>query len=422
MLSDFLSSSLSTTDKKSFWTELEEKLKVVLQVDTAYPVLRGAGNGQFIHWSGSATPFGSEGDFVNKITKLGNRPIMRDELEASQRVDLSVEEKVWLNANRVALILPMVVRSQLIGFLGIGSKREQRDFEVADFEILQSLSSQIAVAGENIMLLEESVEKKRLEAELSIARKVQEGMLPQHIPPSPGLEIAARSRFCTEVAGDYYDVIVLNKFQTAMAIGDVSGKGAGAALLMSNVQASFRMAIGIESKSIRTANDASISHHKIGLSSLMSNINDLICESSQPEQFITFFAAVYDCRNEILTYVNAGHNPPLLISKDGDITELPIGGILLGAADGMMYDEGKLKVIEGDLIFLYTDGLSEATNVEGEMFGEERIKEFLAHNRNLSPELILQKLEEEVIGFTKNPQLSDDFTLLAARVVRHLQM
>jgi len=227
LLRDFLESSLTATDKTIFWSGLENRLKQILGVETIYPVLRSAGEGDFINWNGTHTPFASGGEFIGEIAKIGNRPILRDELEASQKVSLTDSERGWLYGNKIALILPMVARLKIIGFLGIGLKTQKEDFEVADFEILQSLASQVAVAGENIMLLEENVEKRRLESELSLARKVQEGMLPRDIPNTPGLIVAARSRFCTEVAGDYYDIIPLDGDRTALAIGDVSGQRRG---------------------------------------------------------------------------------------------------------------------------------------------------------------------------------------------------
>jgi len=423
MLSDFLGNSLTVTDKKVFWSELENRLKLVLRVDTIYPVLRAAGNGHFVDWNGAMTPFVSEGDFIGRIARLGNRPIMRDELEASQKASLTDLERGWLNSNRVALILPMVARLKLIGFLGIGFKTEQRDFEVADFEILQSLASQVAVAGENIMLLEESAEKRRLETELSIARKVQEGMLPHDMPNTPGLIIAAKSRFCTEVAGDYYDIIELGDNRTVLAIGDVSGKGAGAALLMSNVQASFRTAISMESRMI----DISLQNHGIAggssgsgelrLADIIENINELICRNSQPEQFITFFVCIYNRNSKSLIYVNAGHNPPLLVRKEGIIEELKEGGIILGAMPGMKYERGEVRLNRSDLLFLYTDGASEAENTDGEMYGEARLKDYLLENIETDPQGLLQNLEDKVVRFVGDPKLADDFTLLAARVI-----
>ncbi|MEW6014901.1 MAG: SpoIIE family protein phosphatase [Candidatus Zixiibacteriota bacterium] len=409
MLNDYLRQSLSTTDKDAFWKELENRFRIALKVDAVTPVLRSVDGGNFVHWNGDLTPFTVESRFITEISKLVGRPILRDELEAGRLTEFSPAEREWMDRNQVALVLPMVLRSELIGFLGIGLKSEKKDFEPADMEILKSLAYQTAVAAENITLLEESAEKKRLEAEMSIARRVQEGMLPQTIPVRPGLLIAARSRFCTEVAGDYYDVIEHDAARTVLAIGDVSGKGAGAALLMSNVQASLRTAVGV-------ATDYGDTGSNISLAEIVAKINRLIHRNSQPEQFITFFVALFDPQTKTLKYVNAGHNPPLVARRGQKCEELLSGGILLGAVPEMVYEEAVVNLYSGDILFMYTDGLSESTNAGDEMFGEERIKKFLCANIEQPPERLLQLLEEEVARFAGNKPLADDFTLLAAKV------
>ncbi len=414
MLNDFLSNSMATTDKKAFWNELENRLKTALKVDQVYPVLRAVNNGHFEHWTGAMTPFVKDSAFIKTISRVGGRPVMRDELEAGGRTSFREGERDWFSLHQVALVLPMVTHSELIGFLGIGLKSERRDFEPADIEILQSLGNQIAVATDNIILLEENAEKRRMEAELSIARKVQEGMLPHDIPDTPGLQIAALSRFCTEVAGDYYDVIEVGDGRTVLAIGDVSGKGAGAALLMSNVQASLRTSVGMETTEEAAENQLV---HKIDLARIVTNINRLIHRNSQPEQFITFFAAVYDPMEHTLTFTNAGHNPPLSVNRDGQVRELIDGGVLLGAVPDFPYQQGTIQLASGDTVFLYTDGLSESTRPDGQMFGEDRIRQFLARNVELPPQQLLAKLEEEVATFADGIHLADDFTLVVARVV-----
>jgi phosphoserine phosphatase RsbU/P len=228
------------------------------------------------------------------------------------------------------------------------------------------------------------------------------------------LEIAAMSKFCTEVDGDYYDVIDTGDGRTVLAIGDISGKGAAAALLMSNVQASLRTAIGIEAQ-IEVENKSS-PNRGIHLSGIVSNINKLIFRNSQPEQFITFFVALFDPPTMTLEYINAGHNPPLVVSRSGVVQELTEGGVLLGIMPGLPYKAGSVQLSVGDILFLYTDGLSEAARADEEMFGEERIKQFLAANTNLEPKDFLENIEKEVSLFIGEEALADDFTLLCARV------
>ena len=406
LLNDFLTQSAATSDKKSFWDGLTNRLNAALKVDMIFPVIKATGDGRFVLLNSTITPFEPKSPFISAISNVGSRPVMRDELEANSRAMFTESERGWLTQHNIALILPLVTHSELIGFLGIGSKAEKRDFEPKDFEILKSLSNQIAIAADNILLLEENVEKKRMEAELTIARQVQEKMLPRDIPNAAGLEIAAMSKFCTEVAGDYYDVINADNGRTILAIGDVSGKGAAAALLMSNVQASLRTAVGIESQS-----------GGIQLEGIVTNINQLIYSNSQPEQFITFFVALFDPSTRKLDYINAGHNPPLVVNKFGYATELTEGGILLGIMPGMSYKSASLQLEPDDILFLYTDGLSEAARADEEMFGEDRIKQFLASNVSLAPSAILENIERDVALYIGEESLTDDFTLLCVKVL-----
>lgn len=414
MLNDFLTQSLTSGDKMTFWDGLDHRLKAALKVDTIYPIIRASGDDHFVLWNSDSTPFDHNSAFITAITEMGGRPVMRDELEADTKTAITESENDWFIEHHVALILPLVTHSELIGFLCIGLKSERQDFEPIDFEILKSLSNQIAIAADNILLIEENVEKKRMEAELTIARKVQERMLPGDIPDTPGLEVYAMSKFCTEVAGDYYDVIDVGDGRTVLAIGDVSGKGAAAALLMSNVQASLRTAIGIESQMDIGKNSSP--NREIQLTGIVANINRLIFRNSQPEQFITFFVAIFDPKINELHYVNAGHNPPLAVSQSGLIKELTEGGLLLGVVPEMPYQQGSIQLGTGDIVFFYTDGLSESARADEEMFGEERIKQFLVANINLAPKLLLEKLEQEVSIFIGDQHLTDDFTLLAAKV------
>jgi sigma-B regulation protein RsbU (phosphoserine phosphatase) len=335
---------------------------------------------------------------------------MLDEELASDKLKLNPDERSWLSDRKIIMILPLQTRTRLVGFIGLGFKSEREDFNIEECGMLMSIASQVAVAAENLQLLEENIEKQRLEKELGMARRVQQGLLPGKIPDTPGLEIAARSKFCLEVAGDYYDVINIDDRRTVLAIGDVSGKGAAAALLMSNIQASFRIAVGIGS---RTSDPVT----GLNIADVVSRINDLIHRNTPPDQFITFFVGVYEPENRTFSYVNAGHNPPMLLRANGRLELMDKGGLLLGAMSDMPYEQGSLGLEKNDLIFLYTDGVSEAENAGDEMFGEERIKTILQENRNLPPTEILSKLEDEVQDFIGDVPLSDDFTTLVARAV-----
>ena len=406
MLRNFLNQASSYADKTAFWTDLENHLKEILGVADVYPVLYRREDNHFYPWeSNLPAPFDPDGAFVKELAQVKTCPLMLDEARHGNRLAISPDENTWLDNHKIALVLPLKARSNLVGFIGLGYKSEREDFNAEDCGILMSLASQVAVAGENIQLLEENIEKNRLEKELGMARRVQQGLLPGKLPSTPGLEIAAKSKFCLEVAGDYYDIINIDDHRTVVAIGDVSGKGAAAALMMSNIQASFRTAIGM-------GGDTSDNQ----IANIVGRINDLIHRNTPPDQFITFFVGFYDHADNSFAYVNAGHNPPLLVRADGQIVTLEKGGLLLGAMANMPYEQAAVSVSEGDLIFLYTDGVSEAENASDDMFGEDRIKKLLIENRKLAPDTILAELETEVKDFIGDLPLLDDFTTLVMKV------
>ncbi len=400
MIHDFLQHAMSIADKETFWSELQTRLREGLRVERVHPVLLLSGNGHYSCMVAGATPFTTESEFLTRLAREP-RPVLVDEVIASSRVNLTAEEAGWLEAQRVGLVLPLVSHSNLIGFLGLGQKTEAEDYGAEELRILDSLSSQIAVASENIRLLEDNIVKRQLEEQLQIARRIQQGFLPQEIPDAPGLEIAAASRFCLEVAGDYFDVIPLDDRQTVLAVGDVSGKGAGAALLMANLQASLRTAVGMGS----------------ALTDVVARVNDLIYRNTPPEQYITFFVGVYDAHTCALTYVNAGHNPPILVRSNGDTQRLDAGGVILGFLPGMHYEQDTVELAPGDMLVMYTDGVSEAMNANEEEFGEDRIFQSVCHRRQEPVAQILASLEASVVSYRGDDPFEDDFTLLILRTV-----
>jgi sigma-B regulation protein RsbU (phosphoserine phosphatase) len=363
-------------------------------------VLAGNNGSQFRIAEQDLTPFRYESSFLSRLEKE-RRPLLVDEMIASERVELSDDEHEWLLSRRIALVMPLVTNQRLIGFLGMGFKLEDEDYAPEELRILNSYAPQLAMASENIRLVEENVEKRRLEEQMAMARRIQEGFLPQTLPDTPGLEVAAGSRFSLEVAGDYYDIITQNETQTVIAVGDVSGKGAGAALLMANLQASLRTAVGIG----------------VRLSDVVARISDLIYRNTPPEQYITFVVGLYDAASGELRYVNAGHNPPILIRSNGETELLDVGGLILGCLPGSQYEEGVVKLQPGDLVMMFTDGISEAMNDEDEEYGEERIKEFIVRNRALPCTEILSTLEADVVAFCGREPNEDDSTFLIARRV-----
>ncbi|MBU1652410.1 SpoIIE family protein phosphatase [bacterium] len=401
VISEFLREIISIPDRTAFWERIREQLHKSFGIEVVHPVLK-RDDGGYYSFNGSdveLTPF-LDGQEITEKLKTAYCPLLIDEALSSGRVVMTTESVKWFENRKVSLLLPLVMQSQLVGFVCLGTKIEQEDYSAEDLEILNSLASQVALASENIRLLEDNIDKKRMEEELKFAQRIQRGFLPREIPETRGLSIAAESQFCLEVAGDYYDVISLPDAKTVMAVGDVSGKGAGAALLMANLQASLRTAVGVTTE----------------LSDIVARINDLIYQNTPQEQYITFFVGIYDPDYSILRYVNAGHNPPILVHADGTDEELSEGGLIIGAIPGVPYQQGETRMAAGDTLLIYTDGISEAIDTDEEEFGEDRIRQLLQKCHDLSPAEIIECLKNDALAFAGNKPWEDDMTLLVAKV------
>ncbi len=399
LMKDFLTSSMARTESSKFWEELEEKLADGLSAEKIYPVLRVSGKKFFTVDVDEPAPFSPGDTFIRRLESKDN-PLLFDEMIASGKISLSAEQREWFIKRKSAILLPLVTTSGLLGFLVISSKTNGEDFTAEELELLESFSTQTALVAENLELLGERLEKEKLEEQLKVARSIQQGLLPGNIPSVEGIEMAALIRFCLDVAGDYYDIIPLEDGRVVLSIGDVSGKGVGAALLMANLQASLRTAQAMGATLAESA----------------TRINKLVFENTPSDMFITFFMICIDPVKKHLRYVNAGHNPPFFIKKNGDEKLLTKGGLLFGVVENADYEEGEIPLQSGDMILMYTDGVSEAMDSNDEEFGEKQIASFVAKNKGLPLDELLALIEKEVSIFHGSSFYSDDFTLLAAKI------
>jgi len=243
------------------------------------------------------------------------------------------------------------------------------------------------------------IEKERMEGELAIARSIQSRLLPAESPTFPRADLAGLSLPAREVGGDYYDVLKLSDHEVGLIVADVSGKGVGAALLMS----SFRAAL--LSQDLRVH----------GPAVTMQRINGFLHRSIEPGRFVTAFLCVLDVGRGRISYANAGHNQPLLVRATGEISMLREGGLVLGMFGDTPYRQVDIDVDPGDLLVLYTDGLTEAVNEEEEFYGEERLIDCLRRHPQVSCRDALRSIMTEVRAFTEGTGLPDDLTVLLAR-------
>jgi sigma-B regulation protein RsbU (phosphoserine phosphatase) len=254
-------------------------------------------------------------------------------------------------------------------------------------------------------LLVVAKEKERLQTEVEIAREVQAQLFPREIPGLASIELTAVCNAARTVSGDYYDFRQLGANQVAIVMGDVSGKGISAALLMATLASSLRTQLGHWLESDCGA---------LSTSDLVSKLNKHLYAHTSPEKYATFCLGIYDNKCGTLTYTNAGHLPPILI-RNGDASMLDVNGMVVGAFPFAKYAESTVELEENDILLFYTDGITEPENEYGEMFGEERLMELLIRHAGCTNAEIIRHIIDAVQLWTYDKDSMDDMTLLVAR-------
>ena len=327
----------------------------------------------------------------------------------STREERASEHEV-LRTIKSTLLVQIRQKNELVGILSFGPRRGGFQYSTADRELLMSIAAQLALIIDNARLTERMVAQERMRRELALAAEVQQRLLPSCAPKGIGMEVAGFCEPARGVGGDYYDFINFdNSTQLGLAIADVAGKGMPAALLMSTVQATLRSL---------TARNGSTNPHSELLSSIVGKLNRLLFNSTNGEHYVTFFYATFDEATQCLTYVNAGHNPPLYLQADSDLAvrELTSGGLVAGAFEHAVYEQETVQMKANDLLFLYTDGLSEALNVDGEEFGASRIMDTLKSIKSLSADQIRDVVVRRVKEWCTGMSLYDDLTFVVMKV------
>jgi sigma-B regulation protein RsbU (phosphoserine phosphatase) len=258
-------------------------------------------------------------------------------------------------------------------------------------------------------LLRESEEKLRLESELEIAREVQAQLFPRSAPEVPGLVLYGVCKAARAVSGDYYDFLKLAENKVGLVLGDVSGKGISAALLMAAIQSALRAQF-YDGFAPTSGSRASA----LSTAAVVSRLNLQLYENTPREKYATFFFAVYDPASCTLTYTNAGHLPPVLL-RHGKVYRLNVGGTVVGLFSPLTYEQAEIPIQPGDLFLAFTDGITEPENIYGEEFGEGRVLEVVRRALNASPQILAEEIYRSVSDWTGSPELQDDMTLLVAK-------
>jgi phosphoserine phosphatase RsbU/P len=323
---------------------------------------------------------------------------------------LSEDERRNLASLYPQLLVPLMTKQNLLGIISLGEKRSEAPYSGTDLRLLKSVASQTALALSNAELTSaiavEIGRREKLNREIEIAREVQERLFPQRLPEIAGLDYFGRCRTALGVGGDYYDFLALPDGKLGVALGDVSGKGIAAALTMASLQASLR------ADAMRAGND---------LAGLITRVNAMLYDASTEDRYATLFYAQYDPATHRLSYVNAGHCPPILLrngAKHGAVERLDqAGGTVVGLLPECAYQQAEVSLARGDLLIIYTDGFSEAMNPDLAEWGEQRLTEAITACNGFSARDSITRIMQAADAFAAGAPQSDDMTLVILRAV-----
>ncbi len=349
--------------------------------------------------------FTRDGSELTALVAKGVDPLLESQ---SELLELS-EPYLLKDAKRFSyyqtlgfsVLVPMRMQDQTKGVLAIGPKISGAAFDQSDLEFLKTLGNQAMTSLENARLFEETLEKQRMEEELNLARNMQQALLPSELPQMEAFDIAALNIPSRQVGGDYFDVVSISENRYGIAIADVSGKGAGAALLMANLQASLHALASVD----------------VTIPDMVARINNLIHQNTALDKFITFFYGELNTRDKTFTFCNAGHNPPYRISESGKVDELMTGGIILGMMPNMSFETETIILEPGDRVVMFTDGITEAMDPAEEEFGEERVQELVSSQPDVSAQSILESIVAEVETFSSGAPQADDITMVIVKAL-----
>jgi len=334
--------------------------------------------------------------------------IMREVMENGKSVLTSdaqqdprfASQTVVLQGIRSVLAVPLAVDERhVFGLIYADSPTHEVTFSTEHLDILTTLASVASIRVENASLLEARIERERMEAELELATEIQQRFQPSAPPIVAGYEFQGISFSCYEIGGDYYDFIEREDGKMVVALGDVSGKGTAAALLMSSVHASIHAQVSA----------------KRSLEETVHSTNEYLVENTPANRFVTMFIGELDPSNGTLKYINAGHNPPIVARGDGTVEQLDSGGLPLGLMGYAEYEAATITLEPGEAVVIYSDGVSEANNLNEDEFGMDRLKQVIQTNIARPASGIRDKIESALSDFTGTAPANDDITLVIVK-------
>jgi phosphoserine phosphatase RsbU/P len=335
---------------------------------------------------------------VNQVVEKRNGLILMDTSTGS---GVSLADSIRLSGIKSVLAAPLENEGEVVGLIYVDSQVGHRSFEEADLRLLTSLANVAAAKIQNARLMAEAAEKKQMDREFALAREIQQRLLPESPPTVPGYELYGSNTASRQVSGDYFDFRSRADGKVYAAIADVCGKGVGPALLMASLQASFH----------------AWADESVPVAEMTGRLSEAISRRTGPDRFITFFIVLLDPATGEFECTNAGHNPGILLTQDGSLQELPSHGLPLALFPGRPYASSRFMLSPGDLLCLYTDGVTEANSPDGTEFGFPRLKEFLKKQIGRAPSEIEEGLLKELEEHAQGEPFADDRTLVMIRRV-----
>ncbi|HEB36059.1 MAG TPA: FHA domain-containing protein [Candidatus Aminicenantes bacterium] len=359
---------------------------------------------------------GNPAQFIPKVIRINDKNLKDQTIQVSQSIiNMAVDknssiltsdamadtrfkamESIIKFSIHSAMCVPLWNNKEIIGIIYSDRISNLEQFKDEDLKLLTLLSNLAAVKIENSKLIDQSIEKEKMEKELSLAAKIQKDFLPRENPPCKKFEIVGYNTPCYQVGGDYYDFIDIDPSRLGIVVADVSGKGVGASLLMASLRAALQSEV----------------HAKYNIEKMAVKLNNFVHRSSAPNSFITFFFCELNRKSGELKYINAGHNPPLIIDKKGKITRLESSGLCLGMFPASTYEVKKVTINDGEMAVLFTDGITESRNKDNKEFDEKGLIKLLRKYPKLKASKILKKINEELESFTAGADRMDDMTLV----------
>lgn len=337
-----------------------------------------------------------------------SRTVMEEVLKNGQSVltaDAQHDPKYFsqtmaLQGIRSVLAVPLSVDERTIfGLVYADSPTYEATFTEEHLNILTTLASVASIRVENASLMDARLERERMERELELATEIQQRFQPSAPPIVDGYQFQGISFSCYEIGGDYYDFVPRHDGKMLIALGDVSGKGTAAALLMSSLHAAIHAQVSAKTE----------------LGPAISSVNHYLAENTPANRFVTLFATELNPETGHLRYINAGHNPPLIGRADGTVLQLSSGGFPLGIIAGAEFEIGEITLESGDVLVIYSDGVSEANNLAGEEFGMDRLINVVKSNLKASASGLRDKVESALSSFTQTAPANDDITLVIVK-------